>query len=142
MEIWQTLLQKGNHSFNHESWDHAETYYHQAVSCLEQRWQVDIDDMELMLAWICACHNLAVLYEVQNKPTVALRYLQIPHLRMTDISQQQEHSESTQVMALQSLNITLAPLLAFSQKYPTCDNCVDALKKIALRVSATQAVLH
>jgi len=142
MEMWQLLLQKGNQSFNHELWSNAEEYYHQAVECLEQNWQADIENMELLLAWISAFHNLAVLYEVQNKPKIAFRYLQIPHQRMTEITQQQEYSETVQVIALHALKITLTPLLDFSKKHPACDGCLASLKKIEVSVNAMQPILH
>jgi len=142
MEMWQLLLQKGNQSFNHELWSHAEEYYHQAVECLEQNWQADIENMELLLAWISAFHNLAVLYEVQNKPRIAFRYLQIPHQRMTEITQQQDYSEALQLIALHALKITLTPLLDFSKKHPACDGCLASLKKIEISVNAMQPRLH
>jgi len=140
--MWQLLLQKGNQSFNHELWSHAEEYYHQAVECLEQRWHDDLENMELMLAWISAFHNLAVLYEVQEKPRIAFRYLQIPHQRMTEIAQQQEYSDTAQGIALYALKITLTPLLSFSKKHPACDGCLASLKKIEKKVNAMQPLLH
>ena len=142
MEMWQILIQKGNHSFNHELWSHAEDYYHQAVECLEQRWQEDIENMELMFAWISTFHNLAVLYEVQDKPKVAFRYLQIPHQRITEITQQQEYSEEAQSIALHALKLTLTPMLNFSKKHPACDGCLASLRKIEVAVNAMQPVLH
>ena len=45
MEVWQVLLQKANYSFNHDLWTQAEEYYHQAIECLEQRWQKDEENI-------------------------------------------------------------------------------------------------
>jgi hypothetical protein len=142
MEMWQLLLQKGNKSFNHESWSHAEEYYHQAVECLEQKWKDDFENMELILAWISAFHNLAMLYEVLGKPKIAFRYLQIPHQRMTEITQQQTYSDSMQTIAIYALKVTLSPLLNFSKKHPACDNCLASLKKVEVAVKAMQPLLH
>ena len=63
MEIWQLLLVKGNDSFNKQELPLAEDYYHQAIECLEQEWHADLENSSLLMAWISAFHNLAVLYE-------------------------------------------------------------------------------
>jgi hypothetical protein len=142
MEVWQVLLQKANYSFNHDLWSQAEEYYHQAIECLEQRWQEDEENIELLLAWVSTFHNLAVLYEEQDKPKIAFRYLQIPHQRMTEISQHESYSEEFQFLALRFLKTTLMPLLAFSQKHPACDGCLASLKEIEASVNASQPILH
>jgi len=142
MEIWQLLLVKGNDSFNKQDFLLAEEYYHQAVQCLEQEWHANIEDSCLMMAWISAFHNLAVLYETQGQPKIAFRYLKIPHQRMTELSQQTQYSDDLQSIALCSLKITLMPLLAFSKKYPACDGCLSSLKKVEMAVNASQPVMH
>ena len=142
MEVWQLLLLKGNDSFNKLELPLAEVYYHQAIECLEQKWQADIEDGELLLAWISAFHNLAVLYEAQDQPKMAFRYLQIPHKRMSELSQQPQYSEYLQSVALLSLKITLMPLLAFSKKHPACDGCLSSLKKMEMDVNANLPVMH
>ncbi|WP_057830151.1 DUF2753 family protein [Colwellia sp. TT2012] len=142
MEVWQILLLKGNDSFNKQQLLLAEEYYHQAIECLEQLWQENIEDCELLMAWISAFHNLAVLYEEQDQPKMAFRYLQIPHQRMAELSQQTQNSEDLQFVALRSLKITLMPLLAFSKKYPACDGCLSSLNKMAMAVNASQPVMH
>ncbi len=142
MEVWQLLLVKGNDSFNKQHLPLAEEYYHQAIECLEQQWHANIEDCELLMAWISAFHNLAVLYEAQEQPKMAFRYLQIPHQRMAELSQQPQYSEDLQSVALLSLKITLMPLLAFSKKYPACDGCLSSLKKMETAVNASQPVMH
>ncbi|KGJ89754.1 hypothetical protein [Colwellia psychrerythraea] len=142
MEVWQLLLLKGNDSFNRLELPLAEEYYHQAIECLEQKWYANIEDSDLLMAWISAFHNLAVLYEAQEQPKMAFRYLQIPHQRMAELSQQSQYSEDLQTIALLSLKITLMPLLAFSKKYPACDGCLSSLNKMEIAVNASQPVMH
>jgi hypothetical protein len=142
MEVWQLLLVKGNDSFNKQKLPLAEEYYHQAIECLEQEWHADIENSSLLMAWISAFHNLAVLYEEQGQPKMAFRYLQIPHQRMTELSQQSQYSDDLKFVALRTLKITLLPLLAFSKKYPACDGCLSSLKKMEMYVNANQPVMH
>jgi len=142
MDIWQLLLVKGNDSFNKQKLPQAEEYYHQAIECLEAQWLANIEDSNLLMAWISAFHNLAILYEAQEQPKIAFRYLQIPHQRMTELSQQSQYSEDLQFVALRSLKITLMPLLAFSKKHPACDGCLSSLKKMEIAVNASQPVMH
>ena len=142
MDVWQVLLLKGNDSFNRLELPLAEDYYHQAIECLEQKWHANIEDSDLLMAWISAFHNLAVLYEAQDQPKMAFRYLQIPHQRMAELSQQSQYSEDLQSVALLSLKITLMPLLAFSKKHPACDSCLSSLNKMATAVNASQPVMH
>lgn len=142
MEVWKLLLLKGNDCFNKQAFPLAEEYYHQAIECIEQKWLADIKDYELLMAWISAFHNLAVLYEEQSQPKVAFRYLQIPHQRLTELSQQTEHGEELQLIAIRTLKITLTPLLAFSKKYPACGGCLSSLKEMETAVNACQPVMH
>jgi hypothetical protein len=140
--MWKALIQKANDSFNHDLWPQAEEYYHQAIECIEQKWQGDAENLELLLAWVSTFHNLAMLYEQQDKPKIAFRYLQIPHQHITELSQHQGYSEEFQFMALRSLKTTLVPLLAFSKKHPACESCRASLRKIEASVNATQPTLH
>jgi tetratricopeptide (TPR) repeat protein len=142
MEVWQLLLLKGNDSFNKLDLPLAEEYYHQAIECLEQQWCADIEDSNLLMAWISAFHNLAVLYEQQGQPKMAFRYLQIPHQRMYELSQEPQNSDDLKFVALHTLKLTLMPLLAFSKKYPACNGCLSSLKKMEIAVNANQPIIH
>jgi hypothetical protein len=142
MEVWQLLLVKGNDSFNKQELLLAEEYYHQAIECLEQQWHTNIENSNLMMAWVSAFHNLAILYEEQEQPKIAFRYLQFPHQRMIEISRDPQYSDDLQSVALCTLKITLTPLLAFSKKYPACDGCLSSLKTMEIAVNANQPVMH
>lgn len=142
MEVWQLLLVKGNDSFNKQELLQAEEYYHQAIECLEQQWHTNIEDSTLMMAWVSAFHNLAILYEQQEQPKMAFRYLQIPHQRMIEISKHAQYSDDLQSIALCTLKITLVPLLAFSKKHSACDGCLSSLNKMEMAVNASQPIMH
>jgi len=142
MEVWQILLVKGNDSFNKQELLLAEEYYHQAIACLELQWHADIEDSNLMMAWVSAFHNLAILYEAQEQPKMAFRYLQIPHQRMIELSQLTQYSDDLQSFAICTLKITLVPLLAFSKKHPACDGCLSSLKKMEMAVKTSQPLMH
>ncbi len=142
MEPWQILLKNGNVSFDNEQWSQAEGYYQQAVSCLESLWLEDLENIKLLMAWISSFHNLSVLYEVQGKSQIALHYLLVPHQRMVQLSQDEYFSDDLHSIAMQALKVTLMPILAFSKKYPTCDNCQQSLRKIELMLEESQPVIH
>ncbi len=142
MEVWQTLLVKGNNSFNQLDMLLAEEYYHQAIECIEQEWHANIENCNLLMAWVSAFHNLAVVYEEQGQPKMAFRYLQIPHQRMTELAQQSDYGDDLKFVALRSLKITLTPLIAFSKKHPACDDCLSSLKEMEIAINASQPVMH
>ena len=142
MDVWQLLLLKGNESFNKLELPLAEEYFHQAIECLEQKWRADMENSILLMAWVSAFHNLAVLYEEQGQPKMAFRYLKIPHQRMYELSQQSQYSDDLKFVALRTLKITLLPLMAFSKKHPACDGCLSSLNKMAMAVNASQPIMH
>jgi len=152
MEVWQGLLQQGNVSFDNEQWAEAESHYQEAIAHLEPLLPFDNESIELLpldneniqslLGWISGLHNLSVLYEVLEKPQVALHFLVLPHQRMLELSQNVTISDSLQTIAMQALKITLMPLLAFSKKYPTCDACMSSLTQIEELITDSQPVIH
>lgn len=72
---WQQLLLKGNDFFEAQQWYQAECYYKSAYSQLEGRWNKDESYESLLMAWICACHNLSTLFEKQGDLEHAIGYL-------------------------------------------------------------------
>ena len=140
--MWQALLKKADQSINYQLWSQAEEYYHQAVECLEQHLTEDAKDANLLLAWVNTFRQLSALYEQQNKPQIALRYIQIPHQRLTEIVQYEKSDEVMRLVALRTLKVTLSTLLEFSKKYPACDRCLASLRKMERSVNECQPVIH
>lgn len=141
MKLWHLLLEQGNYRFNQQQWSEAEELYHQAIECLEHHWQKNYDE-SLLLPWVSAFHNLAMLYEEQGKAKVALQYLKIPHQRMIELSNAEEASESVQWLATRTLQITIAPLVSFSKKYHACESCRESLNREVVQADALQPILH
>ena len=142
MRQWQRLLSDGNECFDNEKWLQAEYFYKEAASYLDILWAADISNIELLMAWIGSCHNLAVLYEKQGNPQVSLEYLLIPHRRMLTLSKSGEHCEDMQLIALKALNLTFMPVLLFSKKYSICKDCQQALEEFKTQLDENQGTLH
>jgi len=142
MRQWQRLLSDGNECFDNEKWRQAEYFYKEAASYLDVLWSADISNVELLMAWIGACHNLAVLYEKQGNPRVSLEYLLIPHHRMLTLSKSEEHCEDMQLIALKALKLTFMPVLLFSKKHSICTDCQQALKEFKTQLDENQGMIH
>lgn len=124
---WQTLLTNGNEYFHQQCWQQAEYYYKQAYQELESQWQQELDNSELLMAWLCACNNLSVLFERLGEMQVSLQFLKYPHAVLQAIADNPGLSSDTRLVATYGMKHTLAPLLMFTEKHPTCSNCRDKL---------------
>jgi|TARA_B110000091_G_C13638795_1_gene400300 hypothetical protein len=142
MRQWQQLLSDGNECFYNEEWVQAEYFYKEAVSYLDILWTADINNIELLMAWIGSCHNLAVLYEKQGNPRISLEYLLIPHNKMLDLSQHSQECEDVKLIAFKALKLTFMPVLLFSQKYPLCKDCKKELKSFKSQLDENQGTIH
>ncbi len=142
MRQWQRLLSDGNECFDNEKWRQAEYFYKEAASYLDILWAADISNVELLMAWIGSCHNLAVLHEKQGNPRVSLEYLLIPHHRMLTLSKSVEHCEDMQLIALKALKLTFMPVLLFSKKYSVCKDCQQTLKEFQTQLDENQGTIH
>ncbi|WDE10299.1 DUF2753 family protein [Thalassomonas haliotis] len=139
---WQDLLGNGNRCFDNKDYLQAEYYYQQAQSCLDELWTRDGKNSTLLTAWIRASHQLASLFEYQGNAQLALAYLQLPHQRVLTISQDQAYDEDMRLIALNALQLTLTALLAFSQRYPICQNCLRQLTELEAQISQGRPELH
>jgi hypothetical protein len=124
---WQKLLRQGNNNYREANWLQAEYCYRKAESLLDNLWQQDQNNEELLLAWVCTAHNLATLYEQQGDYRLSLQYLMVPHQRMLMLSKEEPNSKSIMMTAIRSLAITLNPLLIFRQKHTLCEDCYNAM---------------
>lgn len=128
MEQWQSLMAYGNDSFDSQAWHDAEHYYYQAESLIAQQWQDDIENVELLLAWVASLHNLAALFEAQGQPQTALRYLTLPHYQLMSLFKKNQISAEFEATIYRAIKVTLQPLLEFSRHYPICDSCLAHLQ--------------
>jgi len=128
MKSWQTLIERGNHSFDAQDWLEAENCYYQAESIIEKEWQQDLENVELLLAWVASLHNLASLFEAQGEAQVALRYLTLPHYRLLTLYRESALNDESEQMMYRAIKVTLFPLLEFSRRYPICSSCLEHLQ--------------
>lgn len=142
MQQWQNLLEDGNNCFHDKNWLQAEYCYKEAAFHLDSLWSADTTNVQLLMAWICASHNLATLFEVQQNPELSLQYLLIPHNRMLSISNSNESNEDTKLIAQNALKVTFMPILMFSKRHPMCDTCKKSLAEFKANLEQNQQVVH
>lgn len=142
MPQWQDLLHQGNDNFHNKQWKQAEYCYKEAASHLDSLWSANRKNVELLMAWICAIHNLSSLFEVQDKAELSLQYLKIPHERMLSIYQCNKYCEDTKLIAQNALKITFMPILMFSKRHPVCDTCTQSLAAFQSEIALNQQIIH
>ena len=142
MYQWQNLLDDGNNSFHKRNWQEAEYCYKEAAFHLDLLWSADIKNVQLLMAWICASHNLATLFEVQDNADLSLHYLLIPHNRMLSICHSDECCEDTKLIAQNALKATFMPILMFSKRHPICETCEKTLAGFKSNLELNQQVIH
>lgn len=142
MHEWQRLLLQGNMSFESEDWLTAEYCYQTAYDLLEDKWMSHLEDHELLMAWICACHNLSAVYESQGDLRVAVQYLLIPHTKVQDLVNNDRAPEALTALAIKAINTTMSPILAFMKTHPMCDDCKKELMSVSLFSLPAGEALH
>jgi hypothetical protein len=130
MQHWQHLLIKGNDFYHKKHWIEAEEHYREAEEVLNTSWNLDRNDEGLLMAWICATHNLAALYERQNEHAVSLQYLLLAHKRVLKLAQIGQPDNVLKLIAIKALKITLTPIILFKKKHPICEDCMTALMDV------------
>ncbi len=142
MHQWQNLLDDGNESFHKRNWRQAEYCYKEATSHLDTLWSANTKNVPLLMAWICAYHNLSTLFEVQDNPDLALQYLLIPHNRVLSICHSDDICDETKLIAENALKVTFMPILMFSKRHPMCDSCQQSLLEFKNNLEANQEIIH
>lgn len=130
---WQSLLKSGNNCFDHQQLDEAETFYLQAYDLLSEARGDDPHSSELLMAWICTCHNLTSLYEVLGYLDLSLEYLMIPHEYLMKISEANYLNDDMKLTAFKGINITLPAIILFTNNHANCDGCrlqLPSLQKV------------
>jgi len=144
MNQWQSLLNDGNDNFHKKNWQQAEYCYKEAAFHLDTLWSAEPKNVQLLMAWICASHNLASLFEVQQNPNLSLQYLLIPHHRMLSIfqSDDNDNNEDIKLIAQSTLKVTFMPIMMFSKRHPMCDTCKQSLTEFKENLDIEQQVVH
>lgn len=139
---WQHLMEKGNNSFENQQWRKAELYYKSAFSQLEGRWLQDFESESLLMAWICACHNLATLFETTAQYELSIGYLVKAYQEAFSVSQNDSASNSLRSLAFGALGTNLQAILSFANKYPTCEHCLQQLNHLQQTITCQSDVAH
>lgn len=139
---WQVLMEKGNYSYEAEQWTKAELYYKSAFSQLEGRWFHDKECESLLMAWICACQNLATLFEAQGEFQNSISYLVKAYQEAYRTSQNDDVSYSLRGLAFSALADRLEAILHFAKKYPTCEHCLQQLENLQQTIECQVDVVH
>lgn len=142
MHEWQRLLLRGNMSFECQDWLTAEYCYQTAFDLLEDKWMSHQESHELLMAWICACHNLSAVYESQGDLTVAARYLLIPHTKVQGLANDIRAPRALSALAIKAINTTMSPILSFMKTHPMCDECKRELLAASLFSVPAGEALH
>jgi len=140
--LWQRLMHLGNQCFEEECFVQAEYYYKEAESYLDSLWFEDPSSVNLLTAWIGVLHNLASLCEQQGQCHIALQYLLTPHHRVIHLTQNKNTSEEVKMIAINALELTFAPILAFTKKHSMCDACTQKLKYFQINLDTYKNILH
>lgn len=141
-EQWQGLLAKGNKNYYQQQWQQAEAYYKQAYELLASNHMSEPSCTETLVAWIGTCHNLSALFEAQAHHSAALRFLTLPHEYVQSLVSNKEVQDSVRFNAINSLHITLQPLLMYAKSHPICDDCQQALTELKTQMPALSQAYH
>lgn len=120
METWQQLMREGNQLYDLKKWHQALSHYHQAIVLLENSLTIESPEThQAVQGWICGYHNVATIYEQQGFIERCRDTLIIPFRTMIALANNPQASSEMQSIARHTLQITLRPLLEFTNKYPT-----------------------
>lgn len=139
-EKWQELLTIGNDFYKSNKWQEAEYHYELAFVLLLDKCQNQPADSDMLMAWICTCHNLSTLFENQNKLPAAMRYLLLPHEHCKHILAEHCADEEAKSLAIQAMSVTLPPIVEFSNNHPHLTNKNDLVTQASS--IQTNSVLH
>lgn len=139
---WQSLLKRGNQCFHDQQWQQAEFFYSEAYDLLAHQFRETPTSTDILMAWICTCHNLSSLYEQKGKLELSLRFLMVPHEYLKEITDSDIGNHDIKLIAYRGLSVTLTPILEFAKKHPVCDSCTGQLESLKLLLEQDAQVIH
>jgi hypothetical protein len=120
---WQSLLKLGNDCFYDNHLHQAVSFYSKAYDMLALGYKNSPHSADILMAWVCACHNLSSVYEALGDLDLSLKFLKVPYDYLMDISVSNITDEEVKLIAFQGISLTITPILMFAKKYPMCDEC-------------------
>jgi len=142
METWQSLMTKGNNSFNTNQWLDAEHYYQKAISLLDIKLHKEPKCIEAIQGWICGYHNLSDVFQETGDLAGAQKCLLIPHQSMIYMAENNNIDDEQKLIGMKAIKLTLTPLLEFVKKHPVCNSCFDQLMQQYQSIHCNQAIYH
>lgn len=139
---WQSLLKLGNNCFIDNKWGKAEFFYSEAYDILACGYRNNPLSADILMAWICTCHNLASLYEALGDIDLSLKFLKVPYDYLLEISQSNIPDEDVKLIAFKGISLTIAPILMFAKKYPMCDDCKSKFGSLKKLIEQEQSSIH
>lgn len=142
VQSWKEIVRNGNICFDQCRWYDAEALYNLAIEQLEVLWSADKENIQLMMGWIAAMHNLASLHEEQGHSESAIRPLMTCYKIIMSLKEDTSLADEFRYYLTKATRITLMPLMEFSKKYPICDCCKASLEDSWHKLQSAQYVLH
>ena len=142
VQSWKEIVRHGNQCFDQRRWYDAQALYYSAIEQLERLWSGDKENIQLMMGWIAAMHNLASLYEEQGREKSALQPLMTSYKTIMTLKADGPLNDEFSYYVTKATRITLLAIIEFSKKHPICDCCKAGLEASWQELQTTQNVLH
>lgn len=139
---WQLLLKNGNHCFDNQQLDQAETFYLHAYDLLSKARGNDPQSSKLLMDWICTCHNLSSLYQELAHLDLSLEYLMIPHEYLLKVLEANFLADEIKQAAFKGISITLPAILLFAKNHENCDGCCSQFPSLKKIMSLETCTIH
>jgi len=139
MEFINTIdLSASGENFLHE----IEVECKEKILVLEKALAEDPKQIESLRTWIACYHKLSEVYQQKQDIERAQQYLFFPHHSMLELANHESADADDTLIARKALNLTLPPLLAFSEKHPFCPHCMQYLKEQQAMLEKEKAESH
>jgi len=139
MEFFNTIdLSGSGENFLHE----IEIDCKEKILVLERALAEDPKQIESLRTWIACYHKLSEVYLHQQDIERAQKCLIFPHHSMLELANHGNADADEILIARKALNLTLPPLLAFSEQHPFCPHCMEYLKEQQAMLEKENAEYH
>ncbi len=139
---WQSLLKLGNECFQNKQLNQAEAFYWKVYDLLSIACHDEPQSSDVLMAWICACHNLASLYETFGNLHLSLKFLMTPHEYLTAVSESKHFNDDIKFTAFKGMSITLPAILLFSKNHKICEGCREQLPTLQKIIEQEGSSIH
>lgn len=139
---WQELLTLGNDCYQNNQLRQCEFFYSEAYDILAYGYRNNPLSSDILMAWICTCHNLSTLYETMGDLDLSLKFLKVPYDYLVEISESDIPDEEVKLIAFKGISLTVTPILLFVKKHPMCEDCISKLGSLKKVIEQETALVH